>query len=230
MADGIIQINWVVFVCNCTEGCLSDFVEFALVAEYSFSEYRKPPWGKGKAGCFLNMSLYLRCFRGIGAVRLLVSSSPWPAGRFAYPLHLPQSHQHQSLFHYWFHGGLSVWSICRGMLTVGLGKTRLGGPRPDFITSCFFTRSVPVFSLKARKEGSVELFLVRGVNIVTHISHQAAEDSNCARWVEAGSVISDRLSHQPLVQPEEGSSSLCTHISEPNVKILRKTDEITLFI
>lgn len=56
------------------------------------------------------------------------------------------------------------------------------------------------------------------------------EFSDRQGWIEAGSVISDRLSHQPLVQPEEGSSSFCTHISKPNVKMLRKTDAITLFI
>lgn len=39
------------------------------------------------------------------------------------------------------------------MLEGGIRATMRFRPRPDFITSCFFTRSVPVFSLGAKQEG-----------------------------------------------------------------------------
>lgn len=74
--------------------------------------------------------------------------------------HLPRSNQYKSLFHYWFHGGMCVcvksWNF-KGRMGK---KTRLGCPRPDFITSCFFLRGqfLSLASEPGRKEGGVDRF------------------------------------------------------------------------
>lgn len=62
------------------------------------------------------------------------------------------------LFHHLFQGNGGLCVCVKTELSWNFEgrigeKTRLGCPRPDFITSCFFTRSVPVFSLRARQEG-----------------------------------------------------------------------------
>lgn len=120
--------------------------------------YRKPPWGTGRAGCFLNISIHLRCF-----LRLYCGQIGEGVYSFIVMGCIRRLHNHTSIIsihlffsHYRFQGKVacvSVWRRCRGILRVGWGRTRLGCPRPNFITSCFFTRSVPVFSLGAKQEG-----------------------------------------------------------------------------